>query len=167
LQLGEHFGADDVVVIIFHDHGSRYVGKIFNDDWMRERGFLDDEIKVKDLILRKNGKKMISIAPATTVREAFELMKKMDISQIPVIDNDNMVGSLTENHVLNYLLENPMNHTQSKVAEIMDAPFPIVEEDLPMRQLNRYISKKIPAVVVKDRAGSLHILTKYDIIQSV
>lgn len=167
LQLSEQFKADDVVVVIFHDHGSRYVGKIFNDDWMRERGFLDDEIKVKDIILRKHNKKMIAIEPQTTVREAFDLMKKMDISQIPVIEGNNMVGSLTENHVLTYLLENPMNHTQSKVAEIMDAPFPTVEEDLPMRQLNRYISKKIPAVVVRDKAGILHILTKYDIIQSV
>ncbi len=167
LQLEARFTADDVVVVIFHDHGSRYVGKVFNDDWMRERGFLDDEIKVKDIILRNHNKKMISIAPETTVRAAFDLMKKMDISQIPVLEGDKMVGSLTESHVLNYLLENPMNHTESKVAEIMDAPFPIVEEDLPMRQLNRYISKKIPAVVVKNKAGVLHILTKYDIIQSV
>jgi cystathionine beta-synthase len=167
LQLSEQFKADDVVVVIFHDHGSRYVGKVFNDDWMRERGFLEDEIKVKDIVLRKHNKKMVSIAPETTVREAFDLMKKMDISQIPVLENDTMVGSLTENHVLTYLLENPMNHTQSKVSEVMDAPFPMVEEDLPMRQLNRYISKKIPAVVVKDKAGILHILTKYDIIQSV
>ena len=52
-QLRDKLKEDDVVVIIFHDHGSRYVGKIYNDDWMRERGFLDDELKVSDLIMRK------------------------------------------------------------------------------------------------------------------
>ena len=60
-----------------------------------------------------------------------------------------------------------MKHAEHKIEEVMDAPFPIVQEDLPVKQLNRYISKKIPAVMMKDKAGSMHILTKYDIIQAV
>lgn len=167
LQLGEHFTKDDVVVIIFHDHGSRYVGKIFNDDWMRERNFLDDELKVKDIISNKSNKIFYSVTPQHTVREAFDMMKKYDISQMPVMTDHEMVGSIAENTVLTYLLENPMRHAESKIEDIMDAPFPIVNEELPVKQLNRYISKKIPAVVAKDKAGSLHILTKYDIIQAV
>ena len=167
LQLQEHFTQDDVVVVIFHDHGSRYVGKIFNDDWMRDRNFLDDELKVKDVISRKSNKIFYSVTPHHTVREAFDMMKKLDISQMPVVLDNNMVGSIVENAVLTYLLENPMRHAEHKIEEIMDAPFPIVNEELPVKQLNRYISKKIPAVMAKDKAGSYHILTKYDIIQAV
>ena len=167
LQLKEHFTKDDVVVVVFHDHGSRYVAKVFNDDWMRERGFLDDEMKVKDVISRKSNKTFHFVTPSHTVREAFDMMKKLDISQMPVIKEHEMVGSITENAVLTYLLENPMKHAEHLVQEVMDAPFPIVQEDLPVKQLNRYISKKIPAVMMKDKAGSMHILTKYDIIQAV
>ena len=167
LQLKEHFTNDDIVVVVFHDHGSRYVAKVFNDDWMRERGFLDDEMKVRDVISRKSNKTFHFVTPAHTVREAFDMMKKLDISQMPVIREHEMVGSITENAVLTYLLENPMKHAEHKIEEVMDAPFPIVQEDLPVKQLNRYISKKIPAVMMKDKAGSMHILTKYDIIQAV
>jgi cystathionine beta-synthase len=167
VQLQEHFNKKDIVVVLLHDHGSRYVGKVFNDDWMRERGFLDDEMKVKDIISKKSNKTFHFVTPDTTVRKAFETMKSLDISQMPVVDNDNMVGSITENAVLTYLLENPIKHTEHKIEDIMDAPFPIVQEDLPLRQLNRYISKKIPAVMARDKAGAMHILTKYDIIQAV
>ncbi len=167
LQLGDQFTKDDVVVVIFHDHGSRYVGKIFNDDWMRERNFLDDELKVRDIISNKSNKIFYSVTPQHTVREAFDMMKKYDISQMPVMAGNEMVGSISENTVLTYLLENPMRHAEHKIEDIMDAPFPIVNEELPVKQLNRYISKKIPAVVAKDKAGLLHILTKYDIIQAV
>jgi cystathionine beta-synthase len=167
LQLRGHFTKDDVVVVLFHDHGSRYVGKIFNDDWMRERGFLDDEMKVRDIISGKRNKTFYSVSPETTVKEAFNLMKMNDISQMPVMKDGNMVGSITENLVLGYLLENPMRHTEHKVEDIMEAPFPIVQDDLPLKQLNRYISRKIPAVIAKDRAGGWHVLTQYDIIQAV
>ncbi len=167
LQLKEHFTKDDVVVVLFHDHGSRYIAKVFNDDWMRERGFLDDELKVKDVVSRKNTKTFHFVTPQNTVREAFDMMKSLDISQMPVMKENEMVGSITENAVLTYLLENPMKHAEHHVEEVMDAPFPIVQEDLPVKQLNRYISKKIPAVMVKDKSGAMHVLTKYDIIQAV
>lgn len=167
MQLSGHFTKDDVVVVIFHDHGSRYIGKIYNDDWMRERGFLDDEIKVKDVISRKNNKVFYHATPEMTVKSAFEMMKKLDISQMPVMAGSDMVGSISENSVLTYLLENPMKHAEHPISEIMDAPFPIVNEELPVKQLNRYISKRIPAVIARDKAGSMHVLTKYDIIQAV
>ena len=167
MQLSDKFTKDDVVVVVFHDHGSRYIGKIFNDDWMRERGFMDDEIKVKDVISRKNSKDFFHATPEMTVKAAFEMMKKLDISQMPVMAGTDMVGSISENSVLTYLLENPMKHADHPIGDIMDAPFPIVNEELPVKQLNRYISKRIPAVIARDKAGSMHVLTKYDIIQAV
>jgi len=167
LQLKDHFKPDDVVVVLFHDHASRYVGKIFNDDWMRERGFLDAELKVKDIVAMKDSKAFISVSADKTVREVLNLMKEKDISQLPVMKGDDIVGSVSETSVLNYVLENPFNHAESKVDKVMGEAFPVVPEDLPCSQLSRFISKKIPAVLTKDKAGSMHIITKYDIIQSV
>ena len=166
-QMKDKLTKDDVVVVVIHDHGSRYVGKLYNDEWMRERGFLDDEMKVKDLIARKENKNFFAVQISDTVRQAFNIMKENDISQMPVMNNGDMVGSITENSVLSYLLENPLNNTEKKVETIMDSAFPVVEEDLPYRQLTQYMSKKVNAVVAKDKAGDLHVLTKYDIIQAV
>ncbi len=167
LQLKDHFKKDDVVVVLIHDHGSRYVGKIYNDDWMRERGFLDDELKVKDVIQKKNDKEFLTVSIEDTVRSVFNLMKERDISQMPVMQKEELVGSITENSVLSYLLENPLKNSEKTVESIMGAPFPIVDEELPCSKLSTYIDKKIPAVIARDKAGSLHILTKYDIIQAV
>ena len=167
VQLKDQLKPDDVVVVVIHDHGSRYVGKIYNDDWMRERGFLDTELKVKDIIARKAEKVFYSVQEGDTVRQTFDIMKANDISQMPVMNNGDIVGSITETAVLTYLLENPMNNTEKKVATIMSKSFPIVDEELSFTQLSKYISKEIPAVLAKDKAGELHILTKYDIIQAV
>ncbi len=167
LQLKGKLTKDDVVVVVIHDHGSRYVGKIYNDDWMRERGFLDTEMKVKDVISKKKDRTFYSVQHSDTVRHTFNIMKNHDISQMPVLKDNEIAGSITESAVLSYLLENPMQNTEQSVDAIMGEPFPIVSEDLPFSQLSKYISKKIPAVMARDKAGELHILTKYDIIQAV
>ncbi|MBL7803575.1 MAG: pyridoxal-phosphate dependent enzyme [Saprospiraceae bacterium] len=166
-QLRANLKPEDVVVVIFHDHGSRYVGKIYNDDWMRERGFLDDELKVSDLLARKKDRLFISCQAGDTVRSAFNTMKSHDISQMPVMDGENIVGSITETQVLRFLLENPMGHSESPVTEVMGEAFPVVKDDMPISQLNRFISKEFPAVVAKDRTGSLHIVTQYDLIRAI
>ncbi len=167
LQLKDQLTKDDVVVVVIHDHGSRYVGKIYNDDWMRERGFLETELRVKDIIAQKRDKAFISIQKDTTVRQAFQIMKEHDISQMPVMNNGDIVGAITESTVLGYLLENPLNHIEKQVETIMSEPFPLVSEELPFSQLSKYIGRKIPAVVAKDRTGTYHILTQYDIIQAM
>lgn len=166
-QLRGELKKDDVVVIIFHDHGSRYVGKIFNDDWMRERGFLEVELKVRDLIARKKDRRFIAVQVGDSVRQAFNLMKSYDISQLPVQDGEQVVGSITETQVLHFLLENPLQNSEKTVRDVMGKAFPVVNDDLPISQLNRYISKEIPAVIATDRSGVLHIVTQYDLIQSL
>src|SRR5690606_135570 len=94
LQMKDQLKKDDVVVVIFHDHGSRYVGKIYNDDWMRERGFLDTELKVRDLITHKEVKEFITVQKGVKVLEVFNLMKDRDLSQIPVMDSGSVVCSV-------------------------------------------------------------------------
>lgn len=167
LQLKDKLTEKDVVVIIFHDHGSRYVGKIYNDDWMRERGFLNTDIMVRDLLAANANRELITVKTSDKVRHALQLMKEYDISQMPVMKGDEIAGSVSENNLLTYILENPMNHAEKPVSEIMDDPFPIVSEDLPISKLNKFVSKKVPAVMARDKAGKTYILTKYDILQMI
>lgn len=167
LQLKDRLTKDDVVVIAIHDHGSRYVGKIYNDDWMRERGFIHKEPLVSDILAKKKGSELISITPENTVREAFDIMKSKELSQLPVMKNSEIVGSVTETAVLNYLLENPMRNTENKIANIMHDPFPLVKEETPCSDIRKMMDKNAPAVMAKDKMGDLHIITNYDIIKAM
>jgi cystathionine beta-synthase len=166
-QLKDKLTADDVVVIIFHDHGSRYVGKIYNDDWMRERGFLDKELLVRDLIRVHARQKLIHVSEGDSVRTALGLMKEYDISQMPVMKENEIVGSLSENALLTFILENPLNHADRPVSDIMDAPFPMVDEELPLSKLSQYVTRRIPAVMARDKSGQLYIFSQYDILQMI
>ncbi len=167
LQLKDKLKPTDVVVVILHDHGSRYVGKVYNDDWMRERDFLDDELKVKDLLRMKSHDEFLSVDKSTKVKEALELMKSKDISQIPVMENGEVIGSVTESAVLNYILDSPMKNSDQPVSEIMGDAFPFVDNDMACRSLNRYINKDTPAVLTKDAKGDVAIITQYDILQAL
>ena len=164
LQLKDQLTADDVVVIIFHDHGSRYVGKIYNDDWMRERGFLEDASSVKDILTQKEGQKIIFSTPDQDIQGILKLMKEHDLSQLPVMEDGKWVGSITENRLLEGLLSGNDN---VMVKDIMGPPFPVVELSTPLTQLRRYINKETPAVITRDKKGDWQIITNYDIIQAL
>ena len=166
-QLSYLLTKDDVVVVVIHDHGSRYVGKIYNDDWMRERGFLSAELTVKDIIANKKQKNFIAVDAGDSIKQAFDLMKSNDISQMPVMVDQNIQGSITESTLLAYILENPINHRETTVSSIMNDPFPMVKEDLSFSQLGKYINKQNPAILCQDVSGTIHIITQYDIIQSL
>ncbi|MCB0686866.1 MAG: pyridoxal-phosphate dependent enzyme [Saprospiraceae bacterium] len=167
LQLGDRLKTDDVVVLIFHDHGSRYVGKIYNDDWMRERGFLEEELTVQHLIDAKNEKGFLSVKVEQDLRSVIQMMRDRDISQMPVMQDSEIIGSITESQIIQYLLDSPDNHEKSIVSSIMAEPFPEVEMDMPINKLGRVISRQNPAVVTRDKAGNYHIITQYDIIQNI
>jgi len=166
-QLKGKLTKDDVVVIIFHDHGSRYIGKVYNDDWMRERGFLDTDLKVKDLIAAKRDKQFLSVNGDHKVKEVLNVMKENDISQLPIMKGEEMIGSISESSLLEFILNNPLQNSDKHVSEIMEEAFPTVEMEMNAKDINRYISKKIPAVIAKDQTGMLHILTQYDILQAL
>jgi cystathionine beta-synthase len=107
---------------------------------------------------------MFSVEQDASVRTVFELMRDHDISQIPVAENGHFVGSVTETQVLSYLLENPLKHAETRIHEIMGKPFPEVDEELPVSKLNQYITRKVPAIISRDRTGKVFIVTNYDII---
>ena len=164
-QMRAELKEDDVVVVIIHDHGSRYVGKIYNDDWMRERGFLESELRAKDILAKKFKKEFISINPDTAIQEVLRLMRDFDISQLPVMENDEWVGSVGEQQVISALSENRLQN--SSVRDIMAPALPVVSEDMTVTQLSKIISRQTPAVIVKKTAGDFQIISQYDLIQSL
>ena len=164
-QLKHELKPTDVVVCIFHDHGSRYVGKIYNDEWMMERGFLDVKT-FKDIVSGRAGQKLITVSPDHLIAEAVALMKKYDIEHIPVMDTQNMVGSLSENGLFQQIFTNPDIKNQL-VGSVMEQPYPVVDFLTPVEKLGTLINQKNGAVIAKDEKGESHIVTKYDVIQSL
>jgi len=166
LQLKDRLKADDVVVAIFHDHGSRYVGKIYNDQWMMERGFLDVKT-FKDIVNGRPAKqKLVTIEPRHTVADAVELMRKHDIEHIPVVNGNGLVGAISESGLFQKVFSNP-DIKNASVESVMEPAFPLVEFNTPIEKLRTLINKDNGAVLSKDEAGNLHIVTKYDVIQAL
>ncbi len=165
MQLKNELKEGDVVVCIFHDHGSRYVGKIYNDQWMMERGFLDVKT-FKDLVSGRGTTKLVTVKPDETVADAIDLMKEYDIENIPVVNGNGIVGSLSEGGLFKQILNNPQIKEQS-IESVMENAYPVVPFDIPVEKLSALISKNNGAVLSQDEMGEYHIVTKYDIIQSL
>jgi cystathionine beta-synthase len=172
IQLKSRLKKDDLVVCIFHDHGSRYVGKIYNDQWMIERGFLDVKT-FRDVVISRGTKKLITVDASQTVLEAVELMKKYDIEQIPVMsartpsENGNgPLGAISESGLFQKIFANA-EIKNAKVQEVLEPSFPVVAYDTPVEKLSHLINRENGAVLAKDEAGNYHIVTKYDVIQAL
>jgi cystathionine beta-synthase len=165
LQLKDKLKKNDVVVAILHDHGSRYVAKIYNDQWMAERGFLDVQ-SFKDIVNARGRQRTITVEPDQTVAHAVELMKQYDIEHIPVMENDAFIGAISEGGLFQKVFSNP-DIKNAKIADVMDKAFAIVEFDTPVEKLRTVINKENGAVLAKDESGNYHIVTKYDVIQAL
>jgi cystathionine beta-synthase len=166
LQLKNRLKKDDLVVCIFHDHGSRYVAKVYNDQWMMERGFLDVKT-FKDIVSSRGlRQKLVTIDSSQTVAEAVELMKKFDIENIPVMNGNGPVGAISENGLFQKVFSNP-DIKNAKVEAVMEPAYPVVEFNTPVEKLSTLINKENGAVLSKDEAGNYHIVTKYDVIQAL
>ncbi len=167
IQMKEQLTEKDVVIILFHDHGSRYVGKMFNDDWMRERGFLEEDFKTAaDVIARHSEQPLVTLYAEELVSHAIMKMRKFNISQIPVLRDNQFVGSLNDNQVYQLLIDNP-NLRDTPISKVMQAPFPEVKGATKMEDIAKLINEKTPAVVVELESGKKHILTRQDIIASL
>ena len=165
MQLKSKLKKGNLVVCILHDHGSRYVGKIYNDQWMIERGFLDVKT-FRDVVSSRGAKRLITVDSSQTVMEAVELMKKYDIEQIPVMNGNGPVGAISEGGLFQKIFNNP-EIKNSKVEEVLEPSFPIVAYDTPVEKLSHLINKENGAVLAKDDAGEYHIVTNYDVIQAL
>lgn len=167
LQLGGRLNDDSVVVVILHDHGSRYMGKMYNEDWLRERGFLEDEKLTAHTILKKRGEVPLIMADVEqSVIETFNSMKMLNISQIPVTQQGMIIGKVTEADILNALLDNPALKSAG-VMEICTPPFPFVDLRTSIDKISSLIHKDNQAVLVEDEYGKITIITQYDIINAI
>ncbi len=169
IQLKDHFKEDDVVVVIFHDHGTRYLGKMFNDDWMRDRGFLDSkELKAGDLVSKKLklGEELITVTSSESIGSAVDKMTSLNVSQLPVSDNGTLVGSVTESQLFAMLLKDAESKN-AQVSTVMSAAFPEVGPSSTLEQLSSLISRDNGAIIVNDTSGRKFIITKHDIIQAI
>jgi len=167
MQLKDELKEDDVVVIIFHDHGSRYMGKMYNEDWLRERGFLEDEkLTAKSILTKRGRQEIVTIDCEQSVLQAINTIKSLNISQIPVTQKGMVVGKITESDILSAVLENPALRSGC-VKDIMTSSFPFVDLNTSIDKITSIINKENMAVLVEDGNGNIEIITQYDIINAI
>ena len=166
LQLRHRLGPEDWVVVIFHDHGSRYLGKMFNDDWMRERGFLEKSgMTARDLVAAGLSGELFSVEAGEPIEHALRVMSRHDFSQISITREERLVGSLNETQLYHKLLENPAIKSEP-LETIMQPAFPFVDISTPVDLLATMITPENPAVLVRDfKTDKTFILTRSDVIR--
>ncbi len=169
LQMKSMFKEGDLVVVIFHDHGTRYLGKMFNEEWMQDRGFLPKEPTktALDLIQNHKDRPLISVSDTEKCQIVFDKMQKYGISQIPVTnEKGEFTGSVEENVLYRKLMSHGCS-LESSVNEVMSDPYPIVGFADTIEDVSKRINEKNSACLVMDMGGNWHIITKQDIIQAI
>ncbi|PZX60447.1 cystathionine beta-synthase [Algoriphagus ratkowskyi] len=157
----------DQMVIILPDHGTRYLGKVYNDEWMRNHGFLEDKTfsTARDIIAQRSGAyTLVSTLKTDSVKDAIGLMNKTSVSQIPVMENGEVVGCLTDNKLLARIIDKP-TLKDATVAEVMEASMKFVALDSTLDVLSSMVEKE-KAVLVRDTNNQIHIITKHDILEA-
>jgi cystathionine beta-synthase len=166
LKTAEKMSEDDVIVTIIPDSGTRYLSKIYNDNWMRENQFLEPRLKVSAGQIvhdkQRRAEALVSVPLGITVEQAVNLMREHDISQVPVIEGGEVVGSISETRILEILVSDPAAKLKP-VAEYMEKPFPVISEDAPIEEIAHNIDPSTPAILVRHAVG-LDIITKSDLI---
>ena len=130
LKIAPGLTEKEMIVVIIPDHGARYLSKLYNDTWMKDNQYLEPKLKLtaNDVTYGRRGKRpLISVVIDATLMQATSLMENNNISQLPVMEDGRIIGSLTENKVLSILVANP-SMREHKVKEFLDKPFPVVEE---------------------------------------
>jgi len=158
-----------LVVTILCDTGERYLSKVFSDEWMRENQMLEAERVTVATIL--NGKRhdapaLVTIAPAATARQALNLMSTYDVSQLPVVEGADCVGAVSEGTLTaralsdGAILERP-------VREVMESPYPVVDDGLPLESLTALLAREAPAALIRRNGQLAGIVTRYDVLHHV
>ncbi len=168
IQLKDNFKEGETVVVIFHDHGTRYLGKIFNDDWMRSKGYTDIKgMTAKDVTASNKNGELITVKNTDTIGDAMKLITDYSISQLPVTHDNRIIGSINEDLVFNSIINNP-EITKSPVASIMQEALPFVDASTPLEVLAGMITKANDAVLVKDfKLDKNYIITRFDIVKAL
>jgi cystathionine beta-synthase len=165
-KAAEKLTENDVMVIVIPDSGTRYLSKIYNDNWMRENQFLEPRITVTAGQVvndkQRRAEQLVSVPLGVTIEQAVNLMREHNISQVPVIEAGEVVGSISETRILDILVSDPVAKLKP-VAEYMEKPFPVITEDASVEQIAHNIDHQTPAILVKRDTG-FDIITKSDLI---
>ncbi|MDQ3244451.1 MAG: CBS domain-containing protein, partial [Gemmatimonadota bacterium] len=154
------------VVTLLCDTGERYLSKVYNDEWMRENQMLDStRVTLMHVLGRKEGEMpaVVSTAPGSTVRQALGLMSLHDVSQLPVMDGQNCVGSVSDWSLSQKSLENT-KLLDATISDVMESPFPMVAADQPVDSVVKLLSKANPAVLVRSNGAVQGIVTRSDML---
>lgn len=165
----ENLKESDLMVIILPDHGTRYLGKIYNDNWMKDHGYVESTEfgNARDIINNRNGSDpLITVPNNQSVGEAIRILHQAGVSQLPVTDDQEFVGSLTDSKLLKLLIESPEIKDQ-QVSEVMEPPFQFVALDNTVDVLSSILNKDNPALLVRDEQNQVHIITKEDLLIAI
>lgn len=166
----ENLKKDDVMVILLPDHGTRYLAKVYNDNWMKDHGFLETRMfasTARDIIQSRNGKdSLCTVANKAKVSEAILLMNKEGIDQIPVTEGEHFVGSVSSSMLLEKIMEDPELKNKA-ITEVMDKPMQFVAPDSTLDVLSSFLNKENKAVLVRDENQKVHIITRHDVLKAI
>ena len=155
-----------VIVALLPDTGERYLSKLYSDDWMRENQLLDsDRTSLGQVLQGKPDHKgdIVSVTGGQTVRQALRLMHLHDVSQLPVMDGPSCVGSVSDWSLSARSLEDT-KLLDVTLAQVMDAPFPIVDAAQTADSVAKLLSKSNPAVLVRTNGRITGIVTRSDLL---
>jgi cystathionine beta-synthase len=157
-----------MVVTILCDTGERYLSKLYDDAWMRENQLLDAERKTTGELLERHPEgvpRLVSVGPAANLRQALNLLSTWGVSQLPVVDGEDCVGSVAEGLMARVLEDASL--LDRPVSDVMSAPFPVVDADVPLDRHVTLLSKETPAAVVRDGGKLVGIVNRYDVLREV
>jgi cystathionine beta-synthase len=160
---------EDVMVIILPDHGTRYLAKVYNDQWMKDHGFLETRAfdTARDIIAKGNGKDtLFTVSKNSKVSDAILILSKEGIDQIPVTDNGQFVGSISSASLLEKIIVDPKLQGK-QIGEVMDKPMMFVAPDSTLDVLSSLVNKENKAVLVRDDRDNVHIITQHDILKAM
>ena len=168
IQLADRFKKGEIVVVIFHDHGTRYLGKMYNPDWMREKGFVDRKgLTARDLVANRMKAPLVTIDRNENVEKAAHILTENAYSQIPVTADGRLVGSVNEGYLYSEIVKNP-DVLHGPVEGIMQPAIPFADISTSVDALAAMLTPESPAVLVRDfKLDATYIITRWDIIKAL
>jgi cystathionine beta-synthase len=165
----EHLSKDDMMVILLPDHGTRYLNKVYNDNWMKDHGFLEERAfaTARDIIKNRNGKEsLFTVNKSSTIGDAIRIMNKEGIDQVPVVEGSEFVGSVAVSNLLEKIINDP-GALGKLISETMDKPMMFVALDSTLDVLSSMLNKNNKALLVRDDRERAHIITQHDILKAM
>lgn len=165
----EHLKKEDMMVVLLPDHGTRYLGKVYNDMWMKDHGFLEERTygTAREIIAGRNGKDgLLTVTKSSTIGEAIKIMNKEGVDQMPVTEGKEFVGSVTTTSLIEKIIYDPGLKDKS-VGEIMDKPMQVVALDSTLDVLSSLLNRNNKALLVRDEHERAHIITQHDILKAI